>query len=170
MTCLLRLGMVLLLAASAATAEDNESSRRSLKGLKGVHVAVENLSAEVERDGLNETSIQTDVELKLRQAGIRVLTAAEMFAAPGRPILFINVNPKSDARGVGVLYAFFIDVELRQSVQLDRDPSIWPGTAATWNVASIGTVGRSNLRELRDIIKDQVDQFINAYLSVNPKK
>ena len=31
-------------------------------------------------------------------------------------------------------------------------------------------ISRNNLRAIRDDIKDYVDMFINAYLSVNPKK
>ena len=72
MTCLSRVAMFLLVAASAATAGDDEFSRRSLKGLAGVYVMVEPLGAEAERDGLNKTSVQTDAELKLREAGITV--------------------------------------------------------------------------------------------------
>jgi hypothetical protein len=39
----------------------------------------------------------------------------------------------------------------------------------TWSVSSVGTVGRDNIRRVRDFIKDFVDQFIHAYLAVNPK-
>jgi hypothetical protein len=42
--------------------------------------------------------------------------------------------------------------------------------ATTWSVTAVGTVGRENLRNIRDFIKDDVDKFVNAYLSVNPKK
>ena len=165
MTGLSRLAMFLLLAASAATAGDDEFSRPSLKGLKGVYVLVEPLEAEVERDGLNQTSIQTDVELRLRQAGIKVLTEAERLAAPGTPFLYVLVNAKS-----GSPYAFSINVELCQDVRLDRDPSMQISGATTWSVTAVGTVGRNNLRDIRDMVKDYVDRFINAYLSVNPKK
>lgn len=168
MTCLSRLAMFLLLAASAATAGDDGFSRPSLKGLKGVYVLVESLQAEAERSGLNQTSIQTDVELKLRQAGITVLTEAEGHAAPGGPTLYINVNTQSSRSGS--LYAFSIDVELKQDVLLDRDPSIRLPGVATWSMGGVGIVSRDSFREIRNDIKDDVDQFINAYLSVNPKK
>ena len=166
MTCLSRVAMFLLVAASAATAGgDTENDRQSLKGLEGVGVVVEDLEAEVEQGGLNTTSIRTDVELKLRQAGITVLTEAEVLAAPGGPILHINVSTVG-----GPLYAYFVGVELCQDVRLDRDPSIRIFTAVTWSVGAVGTVGRSNLRDIRNSIKDHVDEFLNAYLSVNPKR
>ena len=65
---------VLLVAATAATALDTQGTRETLRGLEGVEVLVENLSPEVERDGIDKTTIKTDVELKLRQTGIKVLT------------------------------------------------------------------------------------------------
>ena len=40
---------------------------------------------------------------------------------------------------------------------------------AQWQFRDDGTVGADNLRFLRDSVKDNVDTFINAYLSVNPK-
>jgi len=61
-------------------------------------------------------------------------------------------------------------VELKQNVRLDRDPSMWLPGVTTWSVDAVGTVGREKLRNLRDGIKDYVDRFINAYLSVNPKR
>jgi len=57
MTCLSRLGLALLVAASAAISQDDENTRRSLKGLKGVWVGVSGLGAEADRDGLNKTAI-----------------------------------------------------------------------------------------------------------------
>jgi hypothetical protein len=65
--------VALVVMVGVATAGDNELTRRSLKGLKWVFVAVEGLEAEVEQNGLTKIAIQTDVELKLRQAGICVL-------------------------------------------------------------------------------------------------
>lgn len=56
-----------------------------------------------------------------------------------------------------------------QRVSLKRDSQI-SINAVTWNVESVGIAGSDNLNDVRDRIKDRVDQFINAYLSVNPKK
>lgn len=65
--------LVLGLAGSPAVAMDTELSRSTLKGLRGVSVMIESLEPEVERDGLSRSTIETDVELKLRQAGITVV-------------------------------------------------------------------------------------------------
>jgi hypothetical protein len=162
------LALALLVAASAAAAQDTESRQQSLKGLKEIKVLVEDLDAEPERDGLNKTAIQTDVELKLRQAAIRVLTRAESLETPGAPYLYINVHPMLST--TGKLYVWSITVELRQSVRLERDPNIRVFYATTWSAARVlGIVPRADLRTVREDIKDPVDEFINVYLAVNPK-
>ena len=46
--------------------------RESLKDLKGVHVMVEELKSDIEKDGLKRSSLQTNVEGKLQKAGIKV--------------------------------------------------------------------------------------------------
>ena len=145
--------------AIVARALDTEDTRQTLKGLKGVAVVVEQLDAEEERAGLTKATIQTDVELKLRLAGIPVLTQS------GVPYLYVQVSvlPRSDG-----YWPFHINVEFNQIVLLDRDRTI-VGYASTWSEVLFGGVGEANVRILRDTTKDLVDQFINAYLSVNPK-
>ena len=53
---------------------DGKETRKTLVGLSGVYVLVETIEDDVERDGLSRAQIQTDMELKLREAGIPVLT------------------------------------------------------------------------------------------------
>ena len=66
---------VVLSFCSISTAfADDEAS---FKDLHGVGIVLEPLSPEVETAGLRTTDIQTDVELKLRLAGIPVLSKEE---------------------------------------------------------------------------------------------
>src|SRR2546430_1281063 len=82
-----------------ATAGDSEAlsaerlQRETLKGLSGVGVLVENLRADVEAEGLRKADILTDVELRLRKNGIKVLTGTEQSKAPataGAPCLYVS--------------------------------------------------------------------------------
>ena len=61
------------LSGGSSWAVDSEQSRASMRGIEGVGVVVESLDPEVERAGLTKHQLQTDVELQLRKAGIRVL-------------------------------------------------------------------------------------------------
>lgn len=110
--------------------------------------------------------MQTDVELKLRLAGIPVLSHEQWLAAPGHPYLYVNVNVLDPSDSA---WPYSVMVELDQSVKLERSPEV-SVVAATWSAApGVGNVGSLNVRSVRDHVKDQVDHFINAYLAVNPK-
>src|SRR2546427_13051688 len=99
---------------------DNEGTRATLAGLTGVYVLVENIPDEVQRDGLDTTQIRTDVELKLRQAGITVLTQQEWRSTAAAPVLYVNVQVIKNPAN---LYAYSADVELRQRVTLVHNPA-----------------------------------------------
>lgn len=157
---------ILICGSQREAAGDDEYARATLQGLTGVHVLVESLKAEVERQGLTKAQIQTDVELRLRKAGIRVLSEKERAETPGGPVLYVHVIVLKQ-QNIS-LYAYSTHVALGQLVLLARDPTI-SSLAETWNTGSVGTVGASHLRAIRGGVADDVDKFINAYLAENPK-
>jgi hypothetical protein len=144
---------------------NNKFTQPSLKGIKGLSVLIETLPKALEKPRLDEDMIRTDVELKLRLAGITVVSASEVLELPGTSSLYVCINAYKDPVG---LIAFNTTVELLQGVYLKRDISILM-YASTWSASAVGTVGEFNIHEIRGGIKDVVDVFINAYLSVNPK-
>jgi len=146
--------------------EDDEASRATLVGLPGVDVVVEQIADDAQGDGLDTLQVRTDVEVKLRQAGIRVLSKEEWLSTAGRPYLYVNIQTVKNKQSV---YAFSARVELRQSVTLVRQPSLRQ-LLTTWSTPGyIGTAGSQKLATLRDDVRDLTDQFINAYLAANPK-
>src|SRR3989442_2679525 len=159
---------VLILACltpALATAAD-EIGRESLKGLRAVHVVIERMSPEAERDGLPRDTIQTDVELKLRQAGITVSSKSE---PPAFAYIYVNVNTLKAAPPTSGLYAYCVHVELVQGVTLARNAKVLT-YAPTWRaLGSVGTVVAVKLSRVREVVRDAVDEFINDYLAVNPK-
>ena len=176
----------LLIPGRAALAAVDEAERATLKGLPGVEVIVESPHEDQRRAGFDERAFQTDVELKLRRDGIKVLSREQRLATPGKPYLYVNIN--SLHKKPGSMAAYKIDLRLYQLVRLDRKVDVEAicdgnaiirgyrcidaravGThiAATW---SKGVVGYGDLSYTRDHVKDLVDEFINAWLSVNPKE
>lgn len=111
------------------------------------------------------STLQTDVELKLRQAGIRVVSRIERLSIPGAPYLYVNVNMLQVPAGV---VAYSVHVELVQLVRLERDAST-SILGTTWGTGRVGTVGMSQLSTLRGPVRDCVDKFLNAYLEANPR-
>ena len=154
--------LTLLINATVAQAGDDEFSRSTLKGLPGVFVILEEFSGQAEGAGFDTRTFQTDAELRLRLAGIKVLTRAESLETKAGAVLYIAVDPlhtKPDARA-----AYCVGLHLTQRVRLVS--SEFEMLAPTW---SQRMVGYGNLSYVRDTAKDLVDTFINAWLSVNPK-
>jgi hypothetical protein len=141
---------------------DSEQTRESLRGIKGVRVVVEDVSADAVRDGLTRDQIQTDVELRLRKAGINVVNNTPA----ARAILSIYAHLLKANGNLGYIYN--CDVHLAQLVTANANGvSV---VATTWSTGMLGGVESSNMpRTIRDNIGDLVDDFLNAYLSVNPK-
>ena len=157
--------VVFLFCSTLMAQGDDASTRKSLKGILGVWVVIEPLDPDAERTELSRNAIQTDVELRLRMAGIAILPGDKTLAwMRGGPALYIVVHTHKR----GELYAFSYSIGLYQRVKLDREPQI-SLFASTWGGEGLGSVGSANLSQIRNRIKDAVDKFINAWLSVNPK-
>ncbi|MCK4418048.1 MAG: hypothetical protein KAV99_07765 [Candidatus Latescibacteria bacterium] len=139
-----------------------------MRGLEGVGVVVENLNPEAEQDGLYRNRLQTYIELRLRKAGIRVLTKEEQSNLPSSPYLYINVNAmKTTELGA---YVFSTTVSLSEWVRLVRKPFLLV-SATTWRTPEgVGIVKAFRLEEF--VFKQvgaMVDEFINDYLAANPQ-
>jgi hypothetical protein len=165
--------LVLVMLNSLASAVDmgarelpEQSQNSSLRGLMGVRVLLTNLNPDAERDGLIKSELKTDVELRLRKAGIRVLTEEEWRKTPRAPMLYVKVDA---LRGSNIAYAYYTNVQLYQRVSIEQTPNI-SGFAATWSTGSIGIAEQVNLKGLViGSLRDEVDEFIKAYLAENPK-
>ena len=150
-----------------AFAYDIEATRSTLRGLQGVHVVVKELDPpEMEQDGLHKDQLQAYVELRLTLAGIKVLTEEEYRETPGAPVLLVRVLGCTHSRLM--IYGVSVSLELYQKAVLERELAI-SALASTWSVHQVNLVGRKRVRQIRDSVKDCLDRFINAYMSVNPK-
>jgi hypothetical protein len=154
---------VLLIGISSPPiqAQDTERRRATLKGISALSVLVEDLPNGAKVLGLTRESIQTDVELKLRLAGIRVVTDQEDLSLPGMPSLSVVVNLTESAKSAS------IDIELHQNAFLERNGQLVVDVT-TWGTG--GLAANPTAQDIRNYIKDHVDKFLNAWLSVNPKK
>lgn len=193
------LGLLIESAVYAGPVAERE--KLVLAGLPGVQVVVEQLPPAVEGAGLTHRQLLTDVELRLRNAGVRILTRDERAGTDRQAFLYVNLQVAMN-RPEEPMPPYFLIVELRERVLLFSDVkllnAVWgrvlgdrsttqPSSelvkdaaddraadvcfsAATWR--SSGAIGRipvARLRDLRQSVADEVDQFINEYLGANPK-
>lgn len=141
--------------------------RDTLRGLREVSVLVEFLPDDVEREGLSREHLTHDIEVRLRQAGLRVLTISEIANSPGAPYLYVAVYPIT---GPSVnLNAYAIGLTLKQLVQLSRNPAT-EFFATTWEgPAPPSSLSAPRVLDIRARISDAVGRFIIDYHAVNPK-
>jgi hypothetical protein len=118
----------------------------------------------MEGAGLSQQQLQTDVELQLRQAGLRVLMTEEWAQVPGRPWLYVNAQVLVIDNDLAV---YSIRVEVNQDAFLAAHDAF--ADVVTWDKGGIGATEMINLPlHVRNSLQDLVDAFIDAYLSVNP--
>lgn len=155
-----------------APADESRTEKRSvplaepkdtLCGLKGVMVFIEDIDSDVENHGLTKNLLKKEVESRLKQADIPVLTVDEAFNMPGKPYLYLNLT----THNTGIeLYSYSIRIELNQDVSMIRDPSI-KASATTWIANVVGIVGAQNFPAVTEDVTQLTDKFIHDYLAAN---
>ena len=149
------------LAASAAAA-DSQIERASLTGLTSISVVVEALAPVAEKNGLTTAALQTDVERRLRQAGINITPDADAY-------LYVHITVADP--GASLPLPYIVDVSLMQEVTLPRGlKTRTPLQCPTWSLNRLGMSSADRVRTpVTDRVDEFVDQFIRAFQSVNPK-
>jgi len=123
------------------------------------------VSADARELGVDPNRLQTEIETKLKGAGLRIVNQDEWLRLPGSPYLYLQTSVmKVDRRGV---YAFTVNTSLMQDVRLKRDPSFLLGEAMTWSVGSHGHTDRQHPGYIQQAVGELIDQFLTAYFSVN---
>ena len=157
------LALMLVTCSIPAFAGDSPVDRVTLTGLSPISVVVEELSAVAQKNGLTAASVQTDVERRLRQAGISLTPDADAY-------LYVHVTVADPGGALPLPY--YVDVSLMQEVTVPRGVRTrTPLQSPTWGLNSLGMVSGPGLKvAIGDRVTQFVDQFIRAYQSVNPKK
>ncbi len=157
------LAAVLVVGGFVGSSEAQPLSN-SLIDLGAIHVRIVQVDEPWEAIRLTEASLQTAVELRLRQSGI-VIADAESWPELSVAVL---ISPAT-AGEITIGYSYRIDVNLRELVTIPRTAEIIE--AVTW--ASAGVVGTTSPERTRTIIReavaDGIDEFSNDYLAANPR-
>jgi hypothetical protein len=140
-----------------------DNMTNTLKGIKAVRVKI---LLEGETSTISASQLQTDVELKLRLAGIKVDSNASETLIAAVNIIKIEPTETSPVRGLHGS----VKITLSQEIRLERDPTLL-SYGPTWTSNEIYFHGGTDhaIKLCRDAVRDLTDEFINAYLSVNQK-
>ena len=153
-----------VLLVGPVRAEDDEPSRATLRGLKGVRIEIEEPSPELADRGITAEVLRAEALLQLRQGGIAVDENGR-HAFPGDPVLRVQVLATVDKTFDQCSFA--VRLELWQKAVLDRDPAI-ATAVTTWSVGGLGEAGRDWRQVLRKELAYYVGVFVEAWQEVNP--
>lgn len=139
--------------------------RDTLRGLTEVSVLVEYLPDDIEREGLNREHLKRDIEVRLRKAGLRVLTTSEIATSSGSPYLYVAVYAITGP--TVTVNAYAITLTLKQLVHLSRNPTT-ELFVTTWEGPGLpGSLSAPRVLDLRNRISDAVERFIMDYQTAN---
>jgi len=160
----IRSALLVAVLLTAARADDNPRAK-SLAGLAAVHLHLAVQGEDLAGVNLTEPVLRADIEQRLRDGGLRLLTFEESSREPGVPWLavYVTVLKSSDWR----TRAFMIRIELEQRACLERNPAQC-SSVVTWSSAQIGTVGRRKTKSVNEDVYAAVDEFLAAYHSAQP--
>jgi hypothetical protein len=161
--------VVLALALNANA--QSHVGRAGLHGVLGMRVVIEPPPSNTK---LTAEQLQTDVELRLRKAGIRVID--DDGQSPRAPFLYLNFFAlKSDSASA---YATNTTLEFHRIgtfVGVDKDMKRIEEEifAIVWLRDAVGVCSNSAMPQLemgiRQKVADLTDEFLNDYLAANPK-
>jgi len=139
----------------------------SLAEIDALYVFVQGLTEGAKKAGVTAGQIQTEVEDKLKQMGIRVVSEEEGLRLAGSPVFYVNISAHKRTRTAAFVY--HVDVGVLQSVTLVREPKI-RAMSITWNRGQLGYCPSSGLaKSLGDTVGYLMDRFQEDYRAANPK-
>ena len=152
--------LVALLALAAPLmdgAGDAPIDRTTLRGLKTVGVVVDKIDAQLQNEGLTPQSIESEIEGRLKSAGIPVDKNSREFLG----VKIWGVRAKKGP------YSLAVVLGLYQPVILSRDQTIRTATE-TWEARTIASADPKAISGASlNAIDLLVDQFAQAWKSVN---
>ena len=152
---------------AAQTSMELTEKQLSLTEMKALYVFVQGLTEEAKKAGLRSEQIQSDVEDKLKQEGIRVVSEEEGLRLAGSPVLYVNIS--AHKRKQTAAFVYHADVGVLQKVALVRDPKIHI-MSITWTKGRLGHCpAKALVTSVRETVGYLMDKFTDDYTAANPK-
>lgn len=158
---------VLLLVSPCVNAEYVADQKETLRGIKRIGVVIKGLSRKIKKLGITGDKLRTDVELKLRMAGIDVVTQEEFHTNLEIPYLEVTIIPGYSKPA----FVYAILVGLYEKVHLKREPKIISYAIPWWRIMVQENIEEIEMeKSVRNMLKFMIDEFTKDYLAVNPKQ
>ncbi|MBN2182662.1 MAG: hypothetical protein JW715_12180 [Sedimentisphaerales bacterium] len=154
---------VFALAQEEDKAKILQEFRRRLEDSNGVSVYIDVIAKEKTEEQSITEELQKDIEEKLKESKIKLLTKDQLEYAPGRPrlALYLVIFKEPSLKDV-YIYSFRL-VHFEAAI-LERNDIYAEGVC--WDSGLY--VGREKIASIRKNIKTHVSRYINDYLAANP--
>lgn len=185
--CILTCTLLILPSYSAKSQEvDTDTLVAAIELLRGynsvrVTVWLEEVS---EENGSPLSIITNDVELRLRSLGIKVVPAGQFdeqgnitnleslnrFTGPSDyPTASLKVNVNSMLLEADDRIVFHCEVKVTEFASITRDGAVMSNVLPIWETGMLGICDPAEFEEnYRLAVRECIDVFANAYLSMNP--
>ena len=156
---------VLLVPINLQAQNEIQRERSSLRGINEVGFTV-NLETNItlnEKGEIEVTSIKDAAEQRLNEAGIPLISDAEVESSADIPFLYMHINTMDAGQG---LVPFSVSIRFYQPVklQLNRDQQT---SASTWETGMVGIVSYDRMNVIQEAAVDLLGDFINDFKRVN---
>lgn len=146
---------------------DDFKARSTLKNVENFGIIITETYYPKRGGERTSSKYQTEIELKLRMAGIKILSKGEWESGGNTP--FLNIKHKTMQVEIGYDVIYFISLEFIQPACLERNSEICV-PVITWSSGRWGYVIEDQLNErTRGVLFGLIDTFVNSYLAENPK-
>jgi hypothetical protein len=140
--------------------------QRSLTEIEAVSVFVQGLTEQTKKAGLRSERIRTELEKRLKELGIRVVSQEEAARLAGSPVVYVNISAFKRERAPD--YVYHVEVGLLQQVTLVRDRQIRI-MRITWKKGRLGYCpSRILVKSVRETVGYLMDGFSKDYKAANP--
>jgi hypothetical protein len=150
---------LVFLGCSLKTSEpwqsNDEKPTGARVGLKRVAVFVDLAKPPGTSQEISRSQLQTDVETRIRRAGVNVVSHQPTTARPEMPLIYLNVKIAK----IDDMYAYNVDI---LCMAVSRGQAM-PSKLANCNLGTSGLVAA--LGQVREKVADLVNLFIKDYLS-----
>ncbi len=143
---------------------------RSLRDISKVSVGVD-VGGDDLPNGISESRLKTIIELKLRTAGLRVLSLEESVADPDNNPWVVLTLRTIPARVDGQLLGYSFSTDLTVLVFRYQAPGDAPMPVQLWQNAglNISPTERTASR-IESAVAELLDEFLNDWLAANPRR
>ncbi len=151
--------LVMGVMVAISHAADTGPNKNALRGLKEVGVFVELMKPPVEVPGLSRNQLQGDIELRLYQAGIKIVCGTSVEDLPRLSFVYLNLT----IHKLEAVYAYNADFFCLTPSQERRNQA----GPAVWKQGNSGVV--QEMFQVKEKVADLINLFIKDYKAANSR-